>query len=107
MSKFPCAAQSNAIQLESGDQRGEPAVHSGMFVNCARLDPSRLHNQIAKFPDRSDAKVTFRPSGENCGSICCRVDGANTACRSGNGSRESRAPARSRLYKLLPITARW
>src|SRR6516225_5649347 len=71
---FSPGRESNAIQPPSGDQWGVPVTGPPNDVSCTGFEPSLLHTQISKLPERSDMKAIRFPSGENCSSVCTRGD---------------------------------
>src|SRR5437588_7039599 len=74
MSNSPAAFESKAIRSPSGDHRGVVTQGPSNEVNWTAFDPSLLHTQISKWPERADTKATLLPSGENCGCMSSRVD---------------------------------
>src|SRR5215467_12210705 len=67
MSYSPAAFESKAILPPSGDQRGVETSGPAKEVNCTAFEPPLSQTQISGWPERSDMKAIFLPSGEGCG----------------------------------------
>jgi hypothetical protein len=48
-------------------------------VNCIGAEPSELHLQISKAPERAEENAIHLPSGENCGPTSPQVEEINWA----------------------------
>src|SRR5205085_4347382 len=96
----PAGRESKAICRPSGDQRGEPAWLPPKLVSCTGLRPSPSHTQISRLPLRSETKVMWFPSGENCGLDSSRVE-ATSWLGSLAGAVESGPGARQILVSVL------
>ena len=86
------------MKRPSGDHCGDPVDGPPNAVSAEALEPSASLIQISRVPDRVDSKVTLRPSGENAGLCCVRLDAINLA-----GAPPARVGASSATCQMFAL----